>query len=496
MIDVNKVIDLEIIKNYSEELLDIINANFSDLFIRNIFKFVILRYNYDENEFKISQFLRELKNLKKNEPELRNKKELYNLIDKYLGVSEVEKKGSGEVFTPFSLADKILDMFDASTWTNPYEKIFDGGSGIGNFQVVMIVRFMDGLKYYKDSKVDLTNESVRYKWIMENIIYTCDISEKNTFLYKNIFDPNNELKLNHYCGNFLSKEFDNYVKTEWNNVTFTKCVGNPPFTGMIDIKFLTKYYSFSDEISIVHPSTWILDEKNIQSVYLNIKELVKNDLKKITLFNGNGIFGISLFVPCSITYIIKNNNTKIEVFDNIRKIETTYNNINDINKYHTPEYLSLKDKLFTFSNTLLNNLKHTKKDTPQYKNIANLPQIIGDVKFRNKIGLPMDIEILHDNFYALFRKSQNIFSKVPNKHMFFEFDTFNEYENFEKYIKTKFVRFCLSTLKNNSQLDRGELKNIPWLDFTQEWTDEKLRIKYNISDKEWQFIDSVIPDYY
>jgi len=273
MIDVNKIIDLEIVKNYSEELLDIINTDFSDLFIRNLFKFIILRYNYDENEFKISQFLRELKNLKKNDPELRNKKELYNLIDKYLGVSEVEKKGSGEVFTPFSLVDDILDVFDASTWSNPYEKIFDGGSGIGNFQVVMLVRFMDGLKEYKDSKIDLTNVSVRYKWIMENIIYTCDISEKNTFLYKNIFDPNNELKLNHYCGNFLSKEFNNYMKTEWNNPHFTKCVGNPPFTGMIDIKFLTKYYSLSDEISIVHPSTWILDEKNIQSVYINIKEL-------------------------------------------------------------------------------------------------------------------------------------------------------------------------------------------------------------------------------
>ena len=86
MTEVDKNIDLEIIKNYSKELLNEINSDDfydDDSFLRNIFKFVILRYDYIKNEFKISEFLRELRNLKKNDPELRNKKELYNLIDTY-----------------------------------------------------------------------------------------------------------------------------------------------------------------------------------------------------------------------------------------------------------------------------------------------------------------------------------------------------------------------------------------------------------------------------
>ena len=80
--------------------------------------------------------------------------------------------------------------------------------------------------------------------------------------------------------------------------------------------------------------------------------------------------------------------------------------------------------------------------------------------------------------------------------MFFTFNTKIEGENFIKYLKSDFCRFCLSIYKNNSQLDRGELAIIPWLDFSQEWTDEKLYKHFDISEEEIQFIEKHIPKYY
>ena len=83
-----------------------------------------------------------------------------------------------------------------------------------------------------------------------------------------------------------------------------------------------------------------------------------------------------------------------------------------------------------------------------------------------------------------------------SKHLYYGFKSKNEAGNFISYLKSKFSRFSLSIYKINSQLCRGELESVPWLDFTQEWTDEKLKEYFNITDKEWEFIESVIPDYY
>jgi hypothetical protein len=491
MTEVDKNIDLEIIKNYSKELLNEINSDDfydDDSFLRNIFKFVILRYDYDKYEFKISEFFRELRNLKKNDAELRNKKELYDLIDKYLGVSEVEKKINGEVYTPFWLIDQILDVFPTSTWSNPYEKIFDGGSGIGNFEVVMLVRFMDGLKSYND-KIDLRNEEVRYKWIMENIIYTCDISDKNTFLYKNIFDPNNKLELNHYCGDIFSKDFNDYMKKEWNIPHFTKCVGNPPYNHNIDLKFLLKYYDMSDSVAIVHPATWILDEKNIYKPYVNIREKLKIDLEKIILFNGNKTFNIEIAVPCVITYVNKFKNIKNVILcdDKYNKKNITYKNINDINKFSDLKiYPNIKNKILEKSkqDNLLLHKNHNDGDF-----YVNLAAIVGhtDLRYPDKM--------FKDDFFTFIPKNLKI-SLNPEKKIFFSFQTENESTNFLNFLKTLFSRFCLSIYKSNKNLDSGELAIVPWLDFTQKWDDRKLYEYFNLTTEEINFIEKYIPNYY
>jgi dTDP-glucose pyrophosphorylase len=50
--------------------------------------------------------------------------------------------------------------------------------------------------------------------------------------------------------------------------------------------------------------------------------------------------------------------------------------------------------------------------------------------------------------------------------------------------------------KNLKPSRRGELEIIPWLDFTQEWTDEKLYKEFNLTEEEIKFIEKHIPKYY
>ncbi len=67
-----------------------------------------------------------------------------------------------------------------------------------------------------------------------------------------------------------------------------------------------------------------------------------------------------------------------------------------------------------------------------------------------------------------------------------------EAQNVYKYLRTKFVRFLILQTLAGMNLSINNFKFVPWLDFNKVWTDEDLYSKYEISDEEIEFIDSVI----
>jgi hypothetical protein len=48
----------------------------------------------------------------------------------------------------------------------------------------------------------------------------------------------------------------------------------------------------------------------------------------------------------------------------------------------------------------------------------------------------------------------------------------------------------------SKHIDNGELNNLPWLDFTQEWNDEKLYKYFDINQETQDYITNFLPDYY
>ena len=83
-----------------------------------------------------------------------------------------------------------------------------------------------------------------------------------------------------------------------------------------------------------------------------------------------------------------------------------------------------------------------------------------------------------------------------------KFDTLYEAEACLKYIKTKFARALLSTLKATQHNPRDTWFNIPLQDFTDnsdinwkesiEYIDQELYAKYGLTDEEIAFIESMI----
>lgn len=76
----------------------------------------------------------------------------------------------------------------------------------------------------------------------------------------------------------------------------------------------------------------------------------------------------------------------------------------------------------------------------------------------------------------------------PVKHNFSE----NECKNIITYIQSRFFRYLVSIKKKTQNGPRGVYQFVPVQDFTRVWTDEELYKKYNLTDEEIAFIESMI----
>ena len=72
------------------------------------------------------------------------------------------------------------------------------------------------------------------------------------------------------------------------------------------------------------------------------------------------------------------------------------------------------------------------------------------------------------------------------------FDNKSEAEHYKKYISTKFVRFLLLQCLSSINITKDRFRFVPMQDFSKNWTDEELYVKYNLNNEEIDLIESMI----
>lgn len=72
------------------------------------------------------------------------------------------------------------------------------------------------------------------------------------------------------------------------------------------------------------------------------------------------------------------------------------------------------------------------------------------------------------------------------------FDTRTEAENVMSYLSTKFFRCLVGIKKQTQDATKQVYRYVPMQDFSKPWTDEELYKKYNLSQEEIDFIESMI----
>ena len=198
-------------------------------------------------------------------------KELLELISDCLKPKTIEKKIFGEVFTPMTfINDNMLKDIEEywlknkneNIWSNESLTWFDPATGMGNYPIAIFYKLMEGLKD------KIINVFERKKHIIEKQLFMGEINKKNCFVIKQIFNINNECKLNLYEGDTLKID----INKEFNVSKFDIIIGNPPYNKEVKIhnvslplynEFIEYYINKCQILSFIVPSRWFSGGKGL-----------------------------------------------------------------------------------------------------------------------------------------------------------------------------------------------------------------------------------------
>jgi hypothetical protein len=298
------------------------------------------------------------------------------------------------------------------------------------------------------------------------------------------------------------------------DMKFDLVFSNPPYNDGTDISILSQNLSCFEEFIVIHPSSWLLDIKSSRKP--SFKTSVDKKIKSLELFNANKIFnGIHLEVPITITHYDSkyNGTTKISISDVDNHHSLIHSKLNsfevsslfDMTKF-CAEWNFVKPfyervlKYCENENNLWDKRVINFTDLDNSKMHCQLtPMMNGFSKGQPKMAEKMYSFVMKDESKNYGIRNKSIWDKSnPNKILYptYEFQSNTEIANLISYCKTDFARFCLALFKNSANMHRGEMTIVPWLDFTEEWDDEKLFKKFDVSQELQDYIRDFLPDFH
>ena len=399
------------------------------------------------------------------------KRNISEFIERYEKVSKLESKLFGEVFTPRQLIDEMLDTLPAEVWKNKDLKWLDPAVGIGNFPAAILDRLMVGLE---DS---ITNEEERRKWILEEMLYMCDISIKNLFLLYKLFDENNEFKLNVYRGSFLTEDFDKYMKEVWGLEGFDVVVGNPPYQessssetkssdqGRIKLwmKFINKSLIISINTLFITPNNWLS-----KTCYLN--DIFK---EKIVISEIDSNYLVSKYfkgVGSTFSYYLLSNDKKNENIIFLSSGDKIDSSIITKDLFPTKD-LSV-ESISIFNKVQNMNIKNISFIREKYNKLDNLNLCISIDRSKNKGFVKSDESIFSTSNYWYICSDDKQMKILLNN------------------LNTKLYKFLIKNIRSGMAIV-STINYLPIVD-DKVYTDDGFYNLFNLTENEINYIKKVI----
>jgi len=521
-----RIENIDDIFEYIKTKEDLINIYLESIMIDDI-DMNIIQFIYDncfdkriinEKLIFINKIFNDLINEKNIEKRVQNILKIQELINSYLGVSEIEKKKLGEVFTPLygkpGCVEDQLNLMDETFWKRKDVKVLDPCAGIGNYSVVLVDKFMKGL-------VDeFPDPEERFKWILEEIIYINEYQSKNLFIYLMIFDPNKKYKMNFNKGDYLKLN----IKETFGVDKFDLICMNSPYHEDLRTKkgsakpmynlFIEKSIKDSKNIISINPSRWFAGGKGLNDFRKMM--LNRNDIKIIQHFNdATKIFGNNIEIKGGVSYFLIDENHNDDVLfngeyiklNNFDILPTKFNKnifslIKRVEKYKGLDTICIGQGYagITSNDKRLTDTKINNDDYLVYVSISK-----GLKKYIKKEYISKNIKNLNGWKVFTARSSTKggegfgkyFYSGKPNEicnQSYVVFLTKSEDENLSliQYLKTNFVNTLLSLRKITQDIKPDTCKWIPIVPFDREWTDEELYEYFELSEDEIKLIEETV----
>jgi hypothetical protein len=445
---------------------------------------------------------------------LDNPKELFELIHVSLKPKHKEKREYSEVFTPMDfINNKMLKDIEEywlqnkneNIWTNEKITWYDPATGMGNYQIAIYYKLMEGLKN------KIPNEEERKKHIIETQIYMGEINKNNCILVEKIFNANNKYKLNLYEGDTLNINlYDIFKKTNFDII-----IGNPPYNGVqtkyksttLYDKFIDYYIDKCSLISFIIPSRWFSSCKRLdkfRNMMINRTDILY--IKHID--NASDIFGKTLEINGGVNYFLidKNYNGLCDYNGTKTKINT-YDIMVDNKYYDIVNKILDKEKI----TNILNKKSHYDIET-NYKRLINenkqdyikcyVSQQKGFIKYIHKNDIKKEYNTykvltpaINGNKCKKNKKFGNIFMCSPNEvytktYISFNVKSEDEAHSLISYMKCKLPNLLLSLRKTSLGITEKTLEWIPLPPLNKHWNDDEVYKYFELSKDDIKIINN------
>jgi tRNA1(Val) A37 N6-methylase TrmN6 len=243
-------------------------------------------------------------------------------------VTKADKLEYGEIYTPFTLIDQMLNIFAPAVFTDPKKTWLDVGAGQGYFSMRLFARLNKGLALL------LPNETERKTHIVQNMLYMSELKASNVTALKEMFGDK---------ANIISGDFCTYDVC---GKTYDYIIGNPPYNsrGMKKVptnkersksqdgvtlwttfirKSLTLLKLTTGQMCMIIPSIWLKPDKSQIHQYLT-----RYKIEKMHCFSNsetNAIFKGEAQTPTCFFLLtnVPSDNT-IQLYDTQRKAYVTF----------------------------------------------------------------------------------------------------------------------------------------------------------------------------
>jgi len=253
---------------------------------------------------------------------------IYNLdlptFKQNFDVSKADKLEYGEIYTPWALIHKMLDLFEPAVFKQPQKCWLDIGAGPGYFSIVLFERLNQGLADI------IPDPMTRKQHIVEKMLAMVELKEQNVCALKTMFGE----KANIIAGDFLAEDS---ITKEYDYI-----IGNPPYNahGMKKVPTNKKTQKKQDgttvwmafvkkalrllkpemgQLCLIVPSIWLKPDKaGIHQVLTSYK------IEKLHCLSGNEtnrLFNGEAQTPtCYFLLTKRETDQVIGLFDSLRQL--------------------------------------------------------------------------------------------------------------------------------------------------------------------------------